>query len=111
MRDILYIPLTRKSSKDEMKVEKVTHTYESRAKSTYEELMKQQVNASFSTLESRTLVKELKTQEKLLEHGPRITIKFETTDSNLDFRLMKDYIRALAQRNNYLTSTIILATL
>ena len=41
MRDILVIsPPTKKSSKDEVKIQEVTHTYETRAKSAYEELMK-----------------------------------------------------------------------
>ena len=111
MRGILLRPPTRKSSKDEEKVEEVTHTYETRAKSSYEELMKKQIKASTSTLKPKTLLKELQIQEKLLELGPRITIKFETTNYDLEFRITKDCISSLAQINMYLTSTIILATL
>ena len=62
-------------------------------------------------LESKTLVKELKIQERLLELGPIITIKLETTDSDLEFRFTRDYIKALGQSNTYLIDTLILATL
>ena len=107
----MLIPPSRKPSKDEVKVEEVTHIYETSGKSAYEELMKQQVKDSSSVLESKTLVKELKIQERLLELGPRITIKFETTNSNLEFKLTRDYIKALSQRKMYLTYILILATL
>ena len=55
MRGILLIPPIRKASKDEVRIEEVTHNYETRGKSTYEELMKQLVKASSSDLESKTL--------------------------------------------------------
>ena len=41
MRDILLIPPSKKPSKDEVKIEEVTHNYETRGRSAYEELMKQ----------------------------------------------------------------------
>ena len=43
--------------------------------------------ASSSDLESKTLAKELKIQEKLMELGPRITIKVDATDLDMEFRL------------------------
>ena len=58
-----------------MKVKEVTHIYETKGKSTYEELMKQQVKASSSDLESKRLIKELKIEKRLLHLGPKITIK------------------------------------
>ena len=62
-------------------------------------------------LESKTLIKELKIQEKLLELRPRITIKVDATDPNLEFTLNKDCIIALFERKTYVTDTLILATL
>ena len=67
--------------------------------------------ASSSALESKTLTKELKIKEKLLELGPRITIKVDATDPDLEFRLTKDCIAALSERNTYVTDTLILAAL
>ena len=98
MRDILLIPPTKKPSKDEVRIEEVTHAYETKGNSSYEELMKQQLKASSYDLESKTLVKELKIQEKFWELEPKITIEFETTNLDLEFRFTKDYIRALSQR-------------
>ena len=60
VRVILLIPPSRKPSKDDVKVEEVTHTYETRGKSAYEELMKHQLKASSLALESKTIIKELK---------------------------------------------------
>ena len=111
MRDILLIPPTRKPSKDDVKVEDVTHSYETRGKSAYEELLKQQVIASSSALESKTITMELKIKEKLLELGTGITIKLDATNPDLEFRLTKDCIAALSERNTYVTDTLILAAI
>ena len=99
--------------KDDVKVEEITHSYETRGrgKSAYEELLKQQVIASSSSLESKTLTKELKVKEKFLEPRPRITIKVDATDYDLEFKLIKDCIAALSERNTYVTDTLILAAL
>ena len=84
---------------------------ETKGKSAYEELLKQQVIASSLVLESKTLTKELKIQEKLMELGLRITIKVDSTNLDLEFKLTKDCIAALSERNTYVTDTLILATI
>ena len=64
-----------------------------------------------SALEFKTLIKKLKIQKKLLELGPRITIKVDATDLDLEFRPTKDCIIALFERKTYMTDTLILAVL
>ena len=59
MRDILLIPPTSTCKSDKVKVQEVTHTYETRAKVAYEELLKQQIKESSSFLYSKALLKEL----------------------------------------------------
>ena len=67
--------------------------------------------ASSSALESKTITMELKIKEKLLELGPRITIKLDASNLDLEFRLTKDCIAALSERNTYVTDTLILAAI
>ena len=111
MRDILLIPPTRAGKANEVVVQEVTHGYETRVKVAYEELLKQQIKDSSFVLQSKTLLKELDIQQKLVQLGPRVVIEFEIVDAELEFVLTKDCLSALSQRDTYLSDTIILASL